>query len=98
MDISKVLNKFSNEELWDLSKKIKTVLSKRAKQENRLITIKSQDLSVRTKNFCEAHGIKTVIELSYWKRSDFESIKNVGQKTTIELDELLRSFGYSWMD
>ena len=58
--------------------------------------VDEQDLSVRALACLRAAGIKTVRELVRMQKSDIIRLRNVGNKTTIELDDFLYDHKLTW--
>ena len=58
--------------------------------------VDEQDLSVRALACLRAAGIKTVRELVRMQKSDITRLRNIGKKTTIELDDYLYDHNLTW--
>lgn len=60
--------------------------------------IKDSNLSVRARQRCRQHDIKTIGELSQLSRYDVLAWKNCGEFTANELEAYLKQFGLSFSD
>ena len=66
--------------------------------DNETMTKRIEDcnLSVRTTNICKANGIDTLGDLCKLYKNDWLKFHNSGNKSLIELDELLHDHGLDW--
>ena len=57
------------------------------------IRIEHLGLSARTQNCLESVGIETIGELTGWTKRDLEKIRNFGEKSAEEIEEVLSLYG-----
>lgn len=94
MNISVLISKFTTDELIAVKKIVDKYL--KAKLQDSDTRIDYLDISVRAMNVLRYNQISTLEQLSKMTVKEFMKLRNMGNKTFVEISEILSLHGMRW--
>ncbi len=95
MNISVLISKFTTDELISLKKIVDKHLKVKLRDSDTRIDY--LDISVRAMNVLRHNQISTLEQLSKMTPQEFMRLRNMGNKTFVEMTEILSLHGMGWL-